>query len=177
MQQAVLQQFPEVQATYRFFNRDSKVLFSLQCVERFRAAVSCECFLSVLLSLTSLLHSGFALLSLADDELQWLKESCPYFTPTYLSYLSSYRYKPEQVSITFVPLSSDGQQGNVEILVSGLWAEVILWEVPLMACLSESYFQTVITDWSYDGQESMFLAPDEIFFLLSQIRTCLYEGP
>lgn len=165
MQQAVLQQFPEVQATYRFFNRDSKVLFSLQCVERFRAAVSCECFLSVLLSLTSFLHSGFALLSLADDELQWLKESCPYFTPTYLSYLSSYRYKPEQVSITFVPLSSDGQQGNVEILVSGLWAEVILWEVPLMACLSESYFQTVITDWSYDGQESMFLAPYEMFFL------------
>lgn len=50
MQQAVLQQFPEVQATYRFFNRDSKVLFSRQCVERFRAAVSCECFWSVLLA-------------------------------------------------------------------------------------------------------------------------------
>ncbi|KIK10325.1 hypothetical protein K443DRAFT_146280 [Laccaria amethystina LaAM-08-1] len=138
MQQAVLQQFPEVQATYRFTNRDNKVLFSRKCVERFRAAVSC-----------------FALLSLTDFELQWLKESCPYFTPDYLSYLSSYRFKPEQVSIHFVPSSSDGQQGNVEILVSGLWVEVILWEVPLMACLSESYFQTVITDWSYDGQEEL----------------------
>lgn len=115
--------------------------------------------------LTSLLHSGFALLSLTDSELQWLKKSCTNFTPDYLSYLSSYRFKPEQVSIHFVPLSSDGQQGNVEILVSGLWVEVILWEVPLMACLSESYFQTVMTDWSYDGQEGMLLAPYEIFVL------------
>jgi nicotinate phosphoribosyltransferase len=165
MQQAVLQQFPEVQATYRFTNRDNKVLFSRKCVERFRAAVSCEFLRSVLLSLTSFLHSGFALLSLTDFELQWLKESCPYFTPDYLSYLSSYRFKPEQVSIHFVPSSSDGQQGNVEILVSGLWVEVILWEVPLMACLSESYFQTVITDWSYDGQEGMLRAPYDVFFL------------
>lgn len=35
---------------------------------------------------------------------------------------------------------------------SGPWVETIFWEVPLMACLSETFFQTTDTDWSYDGQ-------------------------
>ena len=36
---------------------------------------------------------------------------------------------------------------------TGPWVETILWEVPLMACLSEMYFLTTDTDWNYDGQE------------------------
>lgn len=28
-----------------------------------------------------------------------------------------------------------------------------MWEVPLMACLSETYFQVDATDWDYIGQE------------------------
>ncbi len=35
---------------------------------------------------------------------------------------------------------------------SGPWAEAILWEVPLMATLSEIYYITVDKDWSNDGQ-------------------------
>lgn len=68
-------------------------------------------------------------------------------------YLSAYRYQPEQVRITFVPTSPDGMLGQVEIEATGPWLETILWEVPLMACLSESYFQSVMTDWSYENQE------------------------
>ena len=40
MQQAVLRHFPDIQATYRFTNRNSTALFSRQCIERFRTAVS-----------------------------------------------------------------------------------------------------------------------------------------
>ena len=40
MQQSVLDLFPEVQATYRFTNRNIDTLFSRQCIERFRTAVS-----------------------------------------------------------------------------------------------------------------------------------------
>ena len=36
--------------------------------------------------------------------------------------------------------------------MDGLWVETILWEVPLMACLSELYFAVVNTDWDYEGQ-------------------------
>ncbi|KAF8807093.1 nicotinate phosphoribosyltransferase [Phlegmacium glaucopus] len=138
MQQAVLHHFPDIQATYRFTNRNSTALFSRQCIERFRTAVS-----------------NFTSLSLTESELQWLKRTCPYLTPTYLAYLSSYRYKPEQAKIKYVPVTSDNLRGHVEIEISGPWVETILWEVPLMACLSESYFQVVLVDWSYDGQDSV----------------------
>ena len=36
--------------------------------------------------------------------------------------------------------------------MDGLWVETIMWEVPLMACLSELYFSVVNTDWDYAGQ-------------------------
>ena len=97
--------------------------------------------------------SDFADLSLTESEHEWLRRECPYFTPSYLAYLSKYRFKPEQVHVKFFPIPSDGKYGNIEIEVSGPWIETILWEVPLMACLSETYFQSVVTDWNYDKQE------------------------
>ncbi|KAG6856299.1 hypothetical protein H0H87_005712 [Tephrocybe sp. NHM501043] len=136
MQQAVLYHFPDVHATYRFTNRDKTRPFSRQSIERFRTAVS-----------------QFTDLVLTASELAWLKETCPYLTTAYLSYLSAYRYKPEQVRITFVPVSADGLFGNVEVEAFGPWIETILWEVPLMATLSECYFSFVDTDWNYDNQE------------------------
>ena len=30
-----------------------------------------------------------------------------------------------------------------------------MWEVPLMACLSETYFQVDMIDWDYTGQEGI----------------------
>lgn len=98
----------------------------------------------------------FTDLRLTAEEKQWLQKTCPYLTSNYLSYLSEYRFKPEQIHVTYLPITEDDMFGNVEIMASGPWVETIMWEVPLMACLSESYFQSVITDWSYDGQEGQF---------------------
>jgi len=134
MQQAVWRQFPDVQATYRFTNRDKDTLFSRQCVEQFRTSIS-----------------QFTNLILTNAEREWLHATCPFLTTEYLEYLSSYRFKPEQISVTFVP-TADAICGNLEIEVSGPWVETILWEVPLMAALSQCYFHTVVSDWNYDGQ-------------------------
>jgi nicotinate phosphoribosyltransferase len=92
---------------------------------------------------------------LTPDERQWLQETCPYFTQEYLDYLASYRFKPEQVKVTFTPVSEDGLSGRLDLEATGPWVETILWEVPLMASLSECYFTTQMTDWSYDGQEDL----------------------
>lgn len=74
----------------------------------------------------------------------------------YLEYLSHFRFKPEQVHVEFIPLSDQEKElGNLEISATGPWVETILWEVPLMACLSEIYFRTADRDWTYDGQEGM----------------------
>lgn len=100
------------------------------------------------------LPTEFSEVALTSAEKEWLERTCPYLTPDFLSYLSAYRFKPEQVNVTFVPTT--GELGDISIEISGPWTETILWEVPLMACLSETYFQIVMTDWDYTGQEGEF---------------------
>lgn len=103
---------------------------------------------------------------MSDREFYWLRQTCSYFTPEYLHFLMSYRFKPEQIRMNFNPISEDGDMGNIEIEAVGPWAETILWEVPLMACLSELYFRTVDTDWNYDGQEGTY-RPSDLYIALS----------
>ena len=97
--------------------------------------------------------SGFRDLHLTIEEKNWLANTCPYFSNDYLDYLSEFQFNPAQISIRFIPVSDDGEEGRVEIEASGLWREAILWEVPLRACLSELYFRVGSTDWSYEGQK------------------------
>ncbi|ESK98267.1 nicotinate phosphoribosyltransferase [Moniliophthora roreri MCA 2997] len=89
---------------------------------------------------------------LTPDERTWLAETCPFLTQDYLDYLQNYRFKPEQVDIQFTPADV---RGHIDITATGSWDETILWEVPLMACLSETYFAIDDQDWNYDGQEEM----------------------
>ena len=95
---------------------------------------------------------GFSTLSLTPEERTWLQTTCPYLKPSYLDSLAAYRFKPSQVHVSFVPRAPDSNEGRIEIEMSGPWAEVIFWEVPLLATLSEIYFTTVDKDWDHEGQ-------------------------
>ena len=68
-------------------------------------------------------------LALTDDEYQWLS-GLPFFKADYLNWLREFRYKPEQVTVTNV-------NGKLDIRLTGPWREVIMWEVPLLAVISE----------------------------------------
>ncbi|VDC07221.1 unnamed protein product [Peniophora sp. CBMAI 1063] len=138
MQQAVMKHYPNVQCSYRFTHRDRVKgrHFTRAVFDAFQESVN---------------HFGD--LALTPEERTWLAATCPYFTPDYLDYLSTYRFKPEQVKLTFVPLTPTGKEGDIEMEAVGLWSEAIFWEVPLMATLSEIYFKLEETDWNEDGQE------------------------
>lgn len=68
-------------------------------------------------------------LTLTEDEFTYLS-GLPFFTPDYLNWLRSYRYDPNQVRVR-------NHQGKLDIRISGPWREVIMWEVPLLALISE----------------------------------------
>ena len=68
-------------------------------------------------------------LTLQDDEYQWLS-GLPFFKTDYLNWLRDFRYKPEQVTVTH-------ENGKLDIRLEGPWREVIMWEVPLLAVISE----------------------------------------
>ncbi|MGD8203709.1 nicotinate phosphoribosyltransferase [Pantoea sp. FN0305] len=68
-------------------------------------------------------------LALSDDEYAWLA-GLPFFKTDYLDWLKTFRYNPEQVKVR-------NHAGKLDIRISGPWREVIMWEVPLLALISE----------------------------------------
>ncbi len=68
-------------------------------------------------------------LRLQDDEYQWLS-GLPFFKKDYLDWLRDFRYDPSQVTVS-------NEDGKLSIRLAGPWREVIMWEVPLLAVVSE----------------------------------------
>ncbi|KAK4053927.1 nicotinate phosphoribosyltransferase [Microbotryomycetes sp. JL221] len=144
MQRAVLERIPALNADgdphvcYRFTNR-GKTSFSRPMFELVSEAIK-----------------ALGNVTLTTEERTWLEKRCPFFPPSYLDYLSSFRFKPsEQVMLDFVVEFTDErgiEWGRYELEVRGGWAETILYEVPIMAIVSEAYFKSVDTNWDYVGQ-------------------------
>jgi nicotinate phosphoribosyltransferase len=118
---------------------------------------------------------------LTDDEKDWLSLQCRFFPKSYLDYLKTYRFRPdEQLELQFHPHKSasttgtengqpakrddhvengaasedagEAEKGDLEISIKGLWSDTILYEVPLLSMVSEAYFETVDREWNYDSQ-------------------------
>jgi nicotinate phosphoribosyltransferase len=126
MQQAVLQLFPNSQAKYTFTDRGGRTDFN----EAFKL---------------ELVHSIAAIgdLRLQPEELMWLRRRCPYLKEWYLQYLRNYQFDSSDVGWSI----TDGQ---LSMWVTGPWYKTILWEVPLLAIVSEAYFKTVDVSWRGD---------------------------
>lgn len=91
--------------------------------------------------------SGLSDLKLTEEEYQYLS-SLPFVEQDYVDYLKAFRFRPEEQ----VHYHLDPETRNFELTVTGLWVETILYEVPLLALISESYFMYVDTDWNHDRQ-------------------------
>ncbi len=68
-------------------------------------------------------------LKLSEDEYRYLA-ALPFFTIDYLNWLKTFRFNASQVSVT-------QENGYLLLTITGPWVEVILWEVPLLALISE----------------------------------------
>lgn len=68
-------------------------------------------------------------LGLTDDEFAYLS-GLPFFTHDYLNWLKAFRYNPEHVTVS-------DRNGHLHVRIEGPWREVIMWEVPLLAVISE----------------------------------------
>lgn len=74
-------------------------------------------------------------ISLTQTEEMYLREHfSSIFDEHFFDYLRNFRYKSDQISIK-------ESHGELSLVIKGTWAETILWEVPLMALISEQYFQ------------------------------------
>lgn len=126
MQQAVLERYPDVNVTYRFTNRGEQ-RFTAVFVARLQDAIK-----------------RMADVGLTEAEYTYLK-GLRFFKPAYLEYLRNYRFDPNEVKVGLVSRTDD-----LSLSISGPWHRTILWEVPLMAMISELYFAEVNTSWHID---------------------------
>lgn len=110
MQQAVFHRYADVQVVAEFRCRGDDLLGIY--ADRIREQVN------------AMQH-----LRLQEDEFHWLS-GLPFFKADYLTWLRDFRYDPQQVDIT-------SENGKLNIRLSGPWREVIMWEVPLLAVISE----------------------------------------
>lgn len=116
MQHAVIKLFPKAKVRYAFINR-GKHIFPPGFAELLRQSVD-----------------AMADLRLTKAEKSYLAKYCPYLDPTYLDFLHGYRYDPSEVQIT--------QEGSeIKVTIEGFWYRTILWEVPLMALISELFYK------------------------------------
>lgn len=90
-------------------------------------------------------------LRLFPKEEKWLKSNCPYLKQAFLEWFRGYRFNPEEVSI-------EQNGGDLSVQIKGPWFRTIFWEVPLLALISELYFQDKKPDalWEYRCTDKAF---------------------
>ena len=116
MQHGVISLFPKSKVKYRFINR-GKHMLPLGFAASLQASVN-----------------NMANLKLTTSEKEFLSVTCPYLDPTYLDFLQGYKYNPAEVVIEEI-------NGEVNISIEGYWYRAILWEVPLLCLISETYYK------------------------------------
>ncbi len=77
---------------------------------------------------------AMATLTISLEELDFLRENCPYLKQSYLDFLGGFVFDPAEVEI-------NPHGPHFAITIRGPWYRTVLWEVPLMAIISELYFQ------------------------------------
>lgn len=88
-------------------------------------------------------------LRFTDDEIDYLSKELPQLTPDYLLFLKEFKLDPE-AEVKYVE-----SNGDFGIELAGPWKTTILYEIPVLALVSEAYFKFVDTDWTYDGQAEL----------------------
>lgn len=116
MQNAVIKLFPYAKARYEFINR-GEPRFPNGFAEELRKQIR-----------------NLARVELKEDEKKYLQQKCYYLDPTYIDFIKGFRFDPSEVKVS-------QQDKKLFVSIEGYWYRTILWEVPLMAIISELYFK------------------------------------
>jgi nicotinate phosphoribosyltransferase len=128
MQNAVIKLFPYAKVHYKFINRGKHSF-----CKGFAKALEEEI-------------KGMQNLKLNQDEKVFLENNCPYLDPTYIDFLKGYQYNAKEVEII-------QKETQIEVSIKGYWYRTILWEVPLLALISELYYKLNPTLKKADDKE------------------------
>lgn len=86
-------------------------------------------------------------LVITDDEINFMKEKLYYLPSWYFTFLKGYRFNPNEVAI------SQDMDGFLYITITGKWYSAIMWEMPILSCISEIYHKLNGDTARYNSQQ------------------------
>ena len=113
---AVIENFPRTQVRYKFNDRDNTVYP--------------EGFAEELRRQLEMLET----VTITDEEIAFMRESCRYIPAWFYSYLKGFRYDRKWVRV------NQDEEGHLDIVIEGCWSDTILLEVKVLAIVSELYY-------------------------------------
>lgn len=132
MHAAVVKHFPSIPVVYKYTNRTPSMVLNNEAIDWLKYQIS-----------------RLSELRVSSEEIEYLRKAVPQFPESYLKYLETFQFFPDKQIKYF---NDEDNLQSFEIEISGKWDETILYEIPLLALISEAYFKFVDTQWKYDGQ-------------------------
>lgn len=128
MMQAVVACYPEEVVRYRFINRGG-TSFPAGFKEELERAISQLCAMDVGMNPV---REGLG--------------SMAFFSPPFLDFISQFTFDSKEVVV-------NQQGGDLEVFIEGFWFRTILWEVPLLAMISEIYHRMTGASFFSEAKE------------------------
>ena len=118
MGQAIFHQFTKFTTTWTFKCRNPDVFFTSEMIEEIKEQIEHYCSLSY-----------------TEDELKWMKEHIKWLDTGYIDFLRLWRPRRDEIKVC-------GSLGNcgMDITATGSWLNTSMYEVPILAIVSEVYY-------------------------------------
>jgi nicotinate phosphoribosyltransferase len=130
MGNAVLIRHPNIRVTYRFNDRRGKGKWTKKALKVLQRRIS-----------------EMSAMALTPEERTYCETTLPWINRGFWDFLANYRYNPSEVRVWL------DSKNNLQVEIKGLWCRTIFWEVPLLALISEVYYEEIDTNWNEDGQD------------------------
>lgn len=109
----IMQQYPRAEVEYTFFDRNN------------------TCYPKGFGDLLQEQINHMESVTITDQEIEFMTEQLVWLPLWYFSFLRGYRFNPKEVNI------SQDEEGHLSILIRGKWFSTIMWEMPILSCISE----------------------------------------
>lgn len=109
----IMQQYPRAEVEYTFIDRNNTVYP--------------EGFDKLLQQQVDYMRNVI----ITDEEIEFMTTRCVWLPVWYFIFLRGYRFNPSEVEI------SQDKEGHLSIRIVGKWFSTIMWEMPLLSCISE----------------------------------------
>jgi len=116
MGQFIWKKHPHVEVEYKFYNRGTHT-FDINFAKQLEQEIVNLCKLKF-----------------TNEEIEFMRRM-GHFEEGYLEFLHDFQFKETDVTFRITP------ENNLDLEIRGKWKDVIYWEVPLMALISEIFFK------------------------------------